>query len=470
MHQTKNISFHSLFSNGLAWALLAGFTLLAILVGFAAFSALHNVASSGNILNPGSPEFNSNQAKTTQPVSQTLPITSTVVAAIDPLAKPWDGASRVTVLVMGLDYRDWKKKEGPPRTDSMMLLTLDPLTKTAGVLSIPRDLWVNIPSFGYYKINMAYYFGEGSKLPGGGPGLAVKTVEDFLGVPINYYAQIDFEAFVKFIDELDGITVEVPQPITVDPIGKGNTVTLKPGVVTMDGELALAYVRVREGAGDDFGRADRQQQVLVSVRRRLVKLGASLLPKAGAIFQDLSSGIHTNMSLDQAIQLGLLAIQIDPATYKRGIISPPDMVTLEKSPDGSQDILKPISSKIRELRDQIFTAAIVPSGSEKDLNAMMKDEQARISVLNASGVTGLAAKTSDYLKAQGAKVVSTGDAGVIDNYTTLVYYTGKPYTLKFLVDLMKVQPNYIRLEYNPASQVDIAVQVGADWAANNPMQ
>ncbi|MGE5221774.1 MAG: LCP family protein [Omnitrophica WOR_2 bacterium] len=467
MQQTKNLSLHSVFSNGLLRAVLVVFILLAVVVGYAAFSAVHNIVSSGNILNPGSPEFSGGQLENTQSISETLSITSTVVAPIDPLAKPWDGASRVTILVMGLDYRDWKKKEGPPRTDSMMLLTLDPLTKTAGVLSIPRDLWVNIPGFGYYKINMAYYFGEGSKLPGGGPGLAVKTVEDFLGVPINYYAQIDFDAFVKFIDELDGITVDVSQPIKVDPIGKGNTVTLKPGTVTMDGELALAYVRVREGAGDDFGRAARQQQVLVSVRRRLLKLGPSLLPKAGAIYQDLSSGIHTNLSLDQAIQLGLLALQIDPGTYKKGIISPPDMVILAKSPDGTQDILKPISNKIRELRDQIFTTAIAPSDSGKDLTAMVKDEQARISILNASGAAGLAAKTSDYLKAQGANVVSTGDAGSIDHYTTLIYYTGKPYTLKYLVDLMKVQPNSIRFEYKPDSPVDIAIQVGADWAASN---
>ena len=74
----------------------------------------------------------------------------------------------------------------------MILLTIDPLTKTAGMLSIPRDMWVNIPGFGYSRINTAYSLGEGSKLPGGGPELARKTVEQFIGVPIQYYAQIDF--------------------------------------------------------------------------------------------------------------------------------------------------------------------------------------------------------------------------------------------------------------------------------------
>ena len=78
-----------------------------------------------------------------------------------PTPEPWDGASRVTLLVMGLDYRDWLAGEGPPRTDSMILLTLDPLNRTAGMLSIPRDLWVTIPGgFDNNRINTAYSLGE----------------------------------------------------------------------------------------------------------------------------------------------------------------------------------------------------------------------------------------------------------------------------------------------------------------------
>ncbi len=88
------------------------------------------------------------------------------------LPPAWDGASRITILIIGLDYRDWVAGEGAPRSDTMILLTIDPLTKTAGMLSIPRDMWVNIPGFGYSRINTAYSSGEGSKLPGGGPELA----------------------------------------------------------------------------------------------------------------------------------------------------------------------------------------------------------------------------------------------------------------------------------------------------------
>ena len=121
---------------------------------------------------------------------------------------------------MGLDHRDWEAGEGPPRTDSMILLTIDPINNTAGMLSIPRDLWVEVPGFGHQKINSAYQLGEGSRLPGGGPGLAVDTVEQFLGITINYYAQIDFGAFERFIDEIGGVKIEVKNKIKVQLIGE----------------------------------------------------------------------------------------------------------------------------------------------------------------------------------------------------------------------------------------------------------
>ena len=97
-----------------------------------------------------------------------------------PMPEPWDGISRVNLLFMGLDFRDWEAGE-IPRTDTMILFTLDPLNRTAGIVSIPRDLWVNVPGFDYYKINTAYYLGEAYKMPGGGPETARKTVEELLG-------------------------------------------------------------------------------------------------------------------------------------------------------------------------------------------------------------------------------------------------------------------------------------------------
>src|SRR5512139_3857741 len=152
--------------------------------------------------------------------SQELPPPITVPDSNLPPA--WDGASRISVLIIGLDYRDWSAGEGAPRSDTMIVLTIDPLTKTAGMMSVPRDLWVNIPGFGYSRINTAYSSGEGSKLPGGGAELARKTVENFIGVPIQYYAQIDFNAFVEFIDLIGCVEVDVPETLRLDRQGSGN--------------------------------------------------------------------------------------------------------------------------------------------------------------------------------------------------------------------------------------------------------
>lgn len=388
-----------------------------------------------------------------------------------PAASPWDGASPVTVLVMGLDYGDWSAdREGPSRTDTMILMTMDPLTKTAGVLNIPRDLWVNIPGFGYGKINTAYYLGEANQLPEGGPGLAIKTVEQLLGVPINYYAQIDFYAFVRFIDKIGGIVVNVTQEMKIDPIGEGNTIVLQPGEHRLYGPEALAYARARYTEGGDFDRSARQREVMLEIRRRIFKptVFPALLAEAPQIYNDLSGGIHTNMSFDEAIQLGLVAKDIPLESIRMAAIAPPDQVLFAKSPDGTQDILKPITDKIRETRDFVFGNVIQPM-AEGELVELMKSEAARIQVLNGTWVEGLAGTTQQYLAAQGANVTDVGNSSEQPQYSVVYDYTGNPYTLRYLVDLMGIPPSNIYSTFNPASEVDVAVVLGASWATNSPI-
>ena len=397
--------------------------------------------------------------------------TALPTAAPGPIALPWDGASRVTVLVMGLDFRDWESGDGPPRTDTMILLTLDPLTMSAGMLNIPRDLWVNIPGFNYGRINTAYMLGEAYQVPDGGPGLAIQTVEAFLGVPIDYYAQIDFSAFEDFVDELGGISVDVPYEMTVDPIGNNNTVILQPGRQVMDGAVALAYARARHTEGGDFDRADRTQQVILAIRERILGRGLpDVLGRAPAIYDKLAAGIHTNMALEDAIRLGLLALEVPEDELRRGVIAPPDQVLLVKSPDGTADVLKPIPDQIRLLRDYIFASSDMasPSGQGMDLQTLMQTEGARILILNGTYAEGLAASTQAYLQSQGANVTGTG-TGEYTTYTRIIDYTGNPYAMQYLVDLMSITPYSISIDYDPTSEVDIVIVLGDDWAADNPM-
>ncbi len=389
-----------------------------------------------------------------------------------PTPPPWDGANRVSLLVMGLDYRDWAAGEGPPRTDTMILFTIDPVNRTAGILSIPRDLWVNIPGFDYGRINSAYQLGEAYKVMGGGPQLATDTVEELLGVPIDYYAQVDFGAFVRFIDEIGGVKLDVPEKIKVDPMGDNNSKILKPGVQTLPGDLALAYVRARKTEGGDFDRAQRQQQVILAIRNRILEfeLLPHLISKAPVLYEELSSGIRTNLSLDLAIRLAWLAVQIPAEKIKQGAIGS-EQVSFAMSPDGQQDVLKPITEKIRLLRDEIFTESgpASPLAIDLDVTEQLLAENARLIVLNGSSTAGLAASTADYLKSLGFTSVETGNAENYATYTEITFYTGKPYTVKYLVELMKVSEFRIKHIFDPTRSADIVIIVGDDWALSNPM-
>jgi LCP family protein required for cell wall assembly len=380
----------------------------------------------------------------------------------------WDGASRVNILVMGLDAADWYsvEREGPPKTDSMILATYDPVTKTAALLSIPRDLWVNIPGFGQNKINQAYALGEGARVPGGGPAMAAKTVEEFLGITINYYAQIDFQAFVDFIDFIGGVCVNVEQPMELEIPGKFIDVKLEPGENCMKGEHLLAYIRNRHIKDGDLDRARRQQQVIIAIRDRILSspVQGMILSDPLSLWNIFSSGIKTNIPFDAALRLGLDALKINPAQIGQYVIAPPDYVTHATSPDGTQAILKPLTNNIRILRDEIFSsgAATGPVAAGGDPAELMKTEAATVGVYNGSGVSGLAGLTQEYLNSLGVNVVDVGNANYV-SLTTIYDYTGNPYTVQYLVDLMGINNTRIFNSYDPNSAIDVRIELGDDW-------
>ena len=450
-------------------ALLVAFGIAAFLTAYLTFTAVRDFVTSWNTTSlPGirvQDAASNAEGLVNNPDVPLQPSTNS------PAPQPWDGASRVTVLLLGLDYRDWQAGQGPPRTDTMILLTIDPINRTAGMLSIPRDLWVTIPGFEPGKINTAYQLGEAFHLPDGGPGLAMRTVENLLGVPIDYYAQIDFNAFVRFVDELGGVKIDVPQRITIDLLGDNNAKTLEPGVQTLPGEWALAYARARHTDGGDFDRAQRQQQVILGIRERIVDFNMlpSLIAKSGILYSQLSSGVHTNLTLDQTIKLAWLASQIPKDKIKRAIIGA-EQVSFYQTSD-QLDVLKPLPDKVREVRDQIFTESgpASPAAAEMNQAEQIKAEGARVSVLNGTDTPGLAALTTSYLQKQGIQVTNAGNAEQPATYTEITFYTGKPYTVKYLVDLMKIDKVRIHHYFDPASPVDLSITLGTDWADNNPM-
>jgi polyisoprenyl-teichoic acid--peptidoglycan teichoic acid transferase len=458
---------------GLRIALLMGFCLVALLAAYLTFVTIRDFVASWSITNlPGVTVHDATPVPDSENGTPVVNMSSPLQPIGGPTPPPWDGANRVSMLVMGLDYRDWQAGEGPPRTDTMILFTVDPVNRTAGILSIPRDLWVNIPGYDYGRINSAYSLGEAYKLPGGGPQLAAAAVEELLGIKIDYYAQVDFGAFARFIDEIGGVEVDVTEELKLDPLGDGNTKKLKPGHYALPGNLALAYVRFRKSEGGDFDRSQRQQQVIMGIRSRILEYDMlpMLISKAPTLYNEISSGVHTNLGLDQAIRLAWLAVQIPEENIKRGAIGA-GQVAFAQSPDGAQQVLKPLTEKIRALRDEIFseTAAASPLATSMDLTQLVKEESARVTVMNASSVSGLAARTVDYLKSQGINVVETGNANQASPSTLVTFYNGKPYTLKYLVDLMRINKFHIRYANDPAVPADIVITLGDDWAQTNTL-
>jgi len=378
----------------------------------------------------------------------------------------WDGGSRVTLLFIGLDERDWEAGQGAPRSDTMILFTIDPVSKTAGMLSVPRDLWINIPGYGYSRINTAYAWGEANKLPGGGPGMAIKTVEQVIGVPIQYYAQVDFKAFEEAIDAMGGLYLCPGERITIDPIGPKPPVKMGPNCQIYWGYEVLGYARNRKTKGGDIDRATRQQKVIMALINQVFSPAyfPTLVSKAPDIYAEAESGLRTNLGFDDALKLGVLLSQIPKENIKHGVIDY-SMAALDKV--GEASILKPFPDAIRVLRDEIFSAAgpLSPVASG-DPVILMQEDAAQVRVLNGTDTNDLADRTANFLLTQGMQVVETGRADRSYARTTIVVYGPKLYTLRYLIALFELEDGYtyqsIMLDPDHNSPVDIEVRVGAD--------
>ncbi len=381
-------------------------------------------------------------------------------------ANTWTGTDRITILIMGIDRRVGEDEKGY-LTDTMMLVTMDPQAKTAAMLSIPRDLWVEIPNgYGENTINTANRTGDYYNYPGGGPALAVKTVQHNLGVTVNYYIRLDFTAFETFIDTIGGI--DVYNETTIDDPNYPNgsygfePFFLEAGPHHLNGHDALRYARTRHGA-TDIDRAQRQQQVVMAVRERVLTLNMlpTLITQAPLLFRTLNDSVWTDLSLEQIVSLALLAGDIPRENIKSAVIDYRYVVD-GTTPEGRQ-VLVPLRDKIRVLRDELFagTAAFVPATGQDEVE-LIKAEAARIEVLNGAGVQDLASLTRDWLQAQGLNVVSIDTADRSD-YTSsvIVDYTGKPYTVAWLKKTFAVSTIISGAE--PGSSVDVKVIVGQDW-------
>ncbi len=261
---------------------------------------------------------------------------ATAAPVIQPTLGAWEGNDRVNILLVGIDRRPGEAFVS--RTDSMMVISVDPKSESMSILSIPRDLYVQIPGYGQDRINTAVVYGsrEGDYLDGA--ALAMQTVSSNLGIPVQHFIMVDFGAFVRIIDLLEGVDVQVPYDINdslypdmdygYDPL------FIPAGLQHFDGQTALKYARTRH-ADSDFNRAYRQQQVLFAARTKALNMGiGEMILRAPSLYREVESGIRTDLSLEQLVRLAKTVSDI-PSDNTQSRVLDQDYVTSFRTPAGA---------------------------------------------------------------------------------------------------------------------------------------
>ena len=303
----------------------------------------------------------------------------------------------------------------------------------------------------------------------------MKTVSNFIGVPVDYFLQVDFAVFTDIVGWLGCIEVNPTEDMILDPIGPGpDHVKLTTGGTRelCQGWKVLAYARNRHTSGGDFDRAKRQQEVVLALQKKVFdpEIFPSLIANAPQMYQELSYGIHTNMPFEDALKLAVLGKDISRDNIKTGVIDT-TMVTFDNATLGGQNasIMKPISDKIRVLRDEIFTSTGPLSPiAQGDVVALMRDELARVRVLDGTFTPGLDQRAGTYFQSQGLNVTEVGSAAEAYTQTMIVVYGSKLYTVKYLQSTYGITDNQIRFVSDPTSSVDVEIRLGSDIAGSIP--
>ncbi len=382
-------------------------------------------------------------------------------------------SGRTTVLLVGVDARPGQSIS-QHLTDSIIILSVNPQTGAAGMLSVPRDLKVRPAGFANdVKINMVHPIGEQRLGPGGGPALLRDTLEDLLGYPIDYYVRINFEGFVQIIDMVGGIEIDVPKEIN-DPKYPDHNYGYDPlyipaGRQHMDGALALKYARVRN-IDNDYMRARRQQQVIMALKDKLLQPGQleSLLPRLPRLAIAMANLVQTDMPIEKAIALARSVDRLDLDNITRVVIDQ-KMGTVDPEYPRLGYVLIPDLNRIRAAADAVFADTVAGPSPEEVIRQAIQDEAAHIVVLNGTQEKGLATRIQADLILGGFNVVAVGNADHADYAETwlLVHSDAAPATVEALAQWFQIPPERIRSEPGEADH-ELTLIVGADQTTPIP--
>ena len=303
-----------------------------------------------------------------------------------------NGEETVNFLLIGSDQRHGASF----RTDTMIVAILRPNEGQVSLISIPRDLWVSIPTEGNQRINTAYENGELNGYPGGGAALLKDTIQYNLGIRIDHTALVDFDGFRQIVDTLGGVDVPVSCPYTdwrlIDPTfnpeleDNWNLYTVSPGVIHMDGDLALWYARSRQKSSD-FDRGRRSQEVLRALFNHALQ--TNTLTRIPELYSNFKDSVDTDLGLGDLLQLSLYAPKMTNADIRSYYIRPPYVDSWIT--DQGAYVLLPN----QELLSQLLTEALSASTKTVERQAI------KIDVMNGTSVAGYETLASNRLNYAG---------------------------------------------------------------------
>jgi LCP family protein required for cell wall assembly len=366
----------------------------------------------------------------------------TTTSGSDESGPAWTGSDRLNVLILGVDTRD--SDPSTQNTDTMIVMSLDPVNKTAAMLSIPRDIYIDRPGTYQGKVNGAFAFG--------GPKLAEKVVSDLIGVPIHSYSIINFDAFNKIIDGVGGVIVDVRRPLRDESYPTADygveRVSILAGPQLMHGDVALKYARSRHDT-NDYSRAMRQQIVISALRAKLAQ------PDAFRTLPALLDGVGTTLETDfdpaNVLPLARSATGIPSSDIDSEVLYPcgGDYPHCELSvSDAGGFFLIPDAAKVRDFAAGVF------------YDPKIRQEGATVGVQNTGARAGTARDVADRLAHRAYGVTDVTDAATAKSAVVL-RNPSKRYTADQLRQILGNIP--IETATSDGAGPDIIVRIGSDF-------
>jgi LCP family protein required for cell wall assembly len=424
----------------------------------------------------GSPEPSGQPDPSADPTADPTPEPSPIGTQVPEVSvPPWDGRERLNILLIGSD-----EQGGGHNTDTLITVSIDPVTKQAAMFSLPRDTqFVPIPAgparsvWGRtYPNKINSFFVNNRRRSDLWPGNdrtrgynALKaTLGELYDLEIKYFVEVNFNGFKKVVDAVGGVTINVQVPVVDDAFpgstGRAQRLYIPSGIQHMDGEQALRYARSRN-TSDDFDRGARQQRVLLSLREQADP--QILLPRLPELVEALKSAIRTDIPLDQLDELLGLASEVD-TTNIRSYVFTPDFYQREVL---TGYWLEPRVDRIRAAIRDAFTA----DPADQVLRQQLAGEGAGVWVLNGTGTANRGPRLAGYLEFHGLAASAPRQApeGDVPADTVITVYNGAESglsaTIAYLEELFGVK---VKTATDSTVRTDIVIVIGRDTPELEP--